>query len=190
MSEKEGPLISNFNACLLSTNFWYKILNGLDHFSHFSMDRLFYKWPLADTGLWFTMEIYKMYLWIKFVCLSVSRAALIPFSTKNIYFFCFVFRANVWPSQRWLLTLPLPPNPQTAIGCAGPWLFAWCANLAFLFFLPHLVHLEILASLSLQNGLRSGIIIGLLASQSVRILLFLEYFHSPKNFLFLEYFYS
>jgi hypothetical protein len=93
------------------------------------MDRVFYKWPLADTGPWFTMEIYKMYLWIKFVCLSVLGAALIPFSQKNIYFFVLCWGLIT----RWLLTLLLPPDPQMAIGCAGPWFFARCANLAFFF---------------------------------------------------------
>ena len=78
-----------------------------------------------------------MYLWIKFVCLSVSGAAFIPFSQKTIFtfFVCFVLRADVCYSQGdyWLY-----PYPQTPIGCAGPWflrgaqffIFLNCLNLS------------------------------------------------------------
>jgi hypothetical protein len=80
--------------------------------------------PLADIGPWFCTEIYKMYLWIKFVCLSVSGAAFIPFSQKKQYLHCFhVLRADICPLQddNWLNPYPLTLQQQFAVqGRAGP----------------------------------------------------------------------
>ena len=67
------------------------------------------------------MKIYQMYLWIKFVCLSVSRAALIPFSSKNIYFFCLFFvlclgmMSDPHKGDYWLYPYPLTLKRPLAI---------------------------------------------------------------------------
>ena len=77
------------------------------------------------------------------VCLFVCvRSRTHPFLPKKyLLFVCFLFcvEGGCLPITRWLLTLLLPPDPQTAIGCAGPWFFAKCANLAFCLTILHKV---------------------------------------------------
>ena len=95
-------------------------------FQSFFHGQSIYKWPLDDTGPWFTVEIYKMYSWIKFVCLCQEQ--------RFTFLFVFLFCTEGWclPLTRWLLILPWHPYILTPIGCTGPWFFAQCANLAFL----------------------------------------------------------
>ena len=91
--------------------------------------------PLADIGPWFCTEIYKMYLWIKFVCLSVSGAAFIPLSQKNNSYIVFVCWGLVYAPCKMTTDFTLTPLPSNANWLCRAVIFARIAN--WTFFMRH-----------------------------------------------------